>query len=761
MKLCIVYPAQAHSAYLIAAQAFAELAERVAGIKPRLITDEQYRWNGQCSDVAVLIGNDAVNAVTAELYLNGKIDSLGIRYCTDDYCIRSVEADGADYLLLAGGRPRAAIYAVYRYFERFCGCRWFWDGDRIPAGTLPTQGLELVESPRFEYRGLRYFAHRSLHRFQAEHWSPEEWMTEIDWILKKRLNLFMLRIGMDDVFQRAFPDLVPYPANDQPLPGAGAGYNDRTTFWSLEYRGELRKKILQYAFARDLWHPEDCGTMTHWYSRTPIEFLEQKNPALLPQANDAYADATGRVWDIRKREHFADYCKLTEAHVEAYGKPEIFHTIGLGERLYSADRVENQRMKLHVYHKIASYVKEKYPNAPLLIASWDLWAKFSPEEVRELVAELDPSQSILFDYTSDTVRENNFTNWGVLHKFPWIFGIFSGYEPTSEIRGYYELINERMKMAKDDGMCRGLVLWPELSHGDPFALEYLAQNAWSAETPSIAEQVERYCSDRYPAALAGEMTELWQLFMPIVQLAAWSVDDDIRYVTANDLFPMVFRTTTFERDELSLYAEKLSGFTKCRESAVEILRRLSRLPQSDLMMQRDLYDVARTVIGRYVNAAIVRVQYLYLTGAVREELESVMKIAVGLMRALTELLGSHEDYSMLATLEGMKRVSEVNPHFERTLKENASNRYCRGYIYENARYLYLPEMELLFDEVRGALSERRALDKERAKPALEQILARYFATPLAEMERDVCSFAEAVTHAADLIGALELAPSAL
>ena len=37
------------------------------------------------------------------------------------------------------------------------------------------EGVSLAETPRFAYRGTRYFAHRSLHRFQAEMWGPGDW----------------------------------------------------------------------------------------------------------------------------------------------------------------------------------------------------------------------------------------------------------------------------------------------------------------------------------------------------------------------------------------------------------------------------------------------------------------------------------------------------------------------------------------------------------------------------------------------------------
>jgi predicted AAA+ superfamily ATPase len=88
---------------------------------------------------------------------------------------------------------------------------YFWDGDVVPKrGEIDFAGLDVVEKPRFAYRGLRYFAHRGLHRFQAEHWDLDDWKRELDWCLKKRFNLFMLRTGIDDLFQRAFPGEVPH-----------------------------------------------------------------------------------------------------------------------------------------------------------------------------------------------------------------------------------------------------------------------------------------------------------------------------------------------------------------------------------------------------------------------------------------------------------------------------------------------------------------------------------------------------------------------
>lgn len=751
MKITVVRPSEGHSAYKIAAEAFTELCKKVSDLECVTVTDREVTL---ASDLVVLIGSDSVNNLTANLYLEMKTESFKIRYCTDDYCIRTVEADGVRYLIFAGGRGRSTIYAVYRYFELYMGCRWFWDGDRIKQGALKTEGIDLTESPRFDYRGLRYFAHRSLHRFQAEHWGFEDWKIELDWMMKKRLNLFMLRIGMDDIFQKAFPDVVSYPDRDKVLPEAGPGYDDRTLFWSLEYRGELRKKILRYAFERDLMHPEDCGTMTHWYSRTPLEFLEKRKPKFLPQATSTYGEPTGLVWDVRENENLNNYFKLTEAHAREYGNGEIFHTIGLGERNYSADPEKNRRMKLYVYRRITNYIKEHYPNSPLLIASWDLWMRFTPEEVRELMGELDPKQSILLDYTSDTACPNNFTNWNVQNNFPWIFGIFSGYEWESEVRGYYPHTNERLKLAKDDPACKGLILWPELSHGDPLITEYLALNGWEKDTLSIPDFLNKFCSDRYDERVQGEMTALWQEFMPIVTEAAWSMFDSWWNCEMPVRYPI--KQIKFDKEKKAYYKKCIANRPKYRDVAVKILRNVADMQVIDHQHNRDLFDIARTILERYIDAAIWQIEFLFFEGEGEKMLE-LMEHTEALTQTFADLLSIHEDYSLYASLEKLKAVTETNPNFEITLKNNAECGYCRSYIYENAEYLYTPELKCVFDEAKKAFAGGTELDSDAIQLRGAEIRASYMALSLAEMEasKKTHTFSEVCLRASTLINKMQ------
>jgi hypothetical protein len=176
----------------IAADEFASLWRQVTGQELSVTADAD-----DCEDLIVL-GSDAVNAFAFRKIMDKTIRDFAVTTGGDDYDIVSAADNGRKLLFLAGGRPRALLYAVYRFFELRADCRYFWDGDIMPKRqSIDISGLDIHEKPRFEYRGLRYFAHRSLNRFQAEHWDFAEWKQEIDWILKKRMNLFMLRHHLD------------------------------------------------------------------------------------------------------------------------------------------------------------------------------------------------------------------------------------------------------------------------------------------------------------------------------------------------------------------------------------------------------------------------------------------------------------------------------------------------------------------------------------------------------------------------------------
>ncbi|MBQ7821544.1 MAG: hypothetical protein IJ391_04610 [Clostridia bacterium] len=723
----------------------------------------------------IVIGTDAVNDFLAEKMLDGEIKALGIRYGTDDYLIRILKKDERRIVILAGGRVRSTIYAVYDFFETFASCHYFWDGDVIPKLEkleLPDE-YDRVEVPRFFYRGLRYFAHRGLKRYQAEHWSFEDWKREMDWMLKKRLNMFMLRIGMDDIFQRVFPDDAAYPVVEKEA--LRDGFHDRRCFWPLEYRGVLRERIIKYATEHDIMHPEDCGTMTHWYSPTPVDFIEKRKPDFMEEANSYYSEHNNCcVWDIRKKENLDNYLKLTEGFVNEYHPgADLFHTIGLGERHIYDDRAKNHRMKLFTYRKIMQSLRERYPSSKLLVASWDfIGGRWTPEQVRELVGELDPERTVILDYTSDHDDPGDtYVNWGVINKFPWIFGIFHAYENESTMRGPYDRLAERIEKIKDDPMCKGLIIWPELSHSDTLMLEYFCENAWSPCENTVEELAERMSQRRY-GELGGDMNGLWQTALPLIKTLDWGghttraeSDPEFDKYNATEWIrrgiwqKMVWLPDTIfnERRRRRCLAYELPRYIEQMPLCADILRAASLISEKaleDRFARRDIIDIVRMVIENVLDRIVAKVITSVDRGETAEQkyADQYMK----LIKLYADFLEHNRDCSLYETLCELNKTCAVPPEFEYTLKDNFLNGYCKQASFEAVKYLYIAESENAFKCFMMPNEKRKAVSCEKMSAPL---LKKFMDTPLYEMRpsekperalRDIISDMCALVETVDL-----------
>lgn len=510
--------------------------------------------------------------------------------------------------------------------------------------------------------------------------------------------------------------------------------------------------VLAYAFERDLIHSEDCGTMTHWYSRTPVSYLNTVKPDFLPQATPGYRQPTGQVWDIRKPGVLEQYFKLTDAYVQNYGKPELFHTIGLAERMCYTERRDNLNLKLYTYRRIARYLRDKYPDSKLLIASWDFVMYWEPEEVQKLMQMFDPKHTILLDYTSEsTSPENYFKNWNVQHRFPWMFGIFHAYESNSDIRGDYAHITERLKEAVDDEACQGMIFWPELSHSDTLMLEYFTDAAWKPLQKDAHECIYDLCRGRYGKD-ADYMQSLWEAFFPLIRLSQWKYDRKRPTFQMNRDYLQSFLCQPFvllqsehpenaERFDSAIrfYAAEGEAYADSFAPVLTALAGLTDAQLENAFLFRDAMDIARSTVSRRINMGILRLEVIIRDtladvndGA---EIPSLCAAILHLTELFGELLTMHEDYSLNASFERLAKEAPVNPCFETTLKRNASCGYCQSHIAELVPNFYLPELRFYFAQLckDGKMADLRAKQPDYLAKYRE-ITDAFVEKPLAEMQ---------------------------
>ena len=757
-EVTVLTPPVGEKAYQIAGEEFVNLWEEVTGDRPTLRRAEIDQRVPPPGDV-ILIGSDAVNPLVHQLIHDAAIEGLELQYGGDNYRILTVPYEGRNLVIVAGGSGRSTIYAVYDFFRRQAGAEYFWDGDRIPRrDSIELAGLDVLQKPHFNYRGLRYFAHRGLHRFQAEHWDLEDWQHEIDWLLKERFNLFMLRTGIDDLFQRAFPDDVTYPPTDGKDPDAeDRSYNDRTSFWALRYRGELRKQVLQYARDRGLLHPEDTGTITHWYSHTPSSFYKSHPdfPVITDQKS-GYKLSTHAIWDIEAERTWDTYWKLTDTHIREFGGgvPRFFHTIGMAERTFGSSDRDNLQRKLYVYRKTQQELRERYPDVPLLIASWDFigW-KWTNEDVRRLTEEFDPQRTIIHDYTADMADKVTFRDWELLGRFPWIFGIFHSFARNSDIHEDYGILSERVREAAADPKCLGLVLWSEISHNDTFLLEYLAENSWHPQELDVTQAADQYCRSRYPGELGQTMRPIWDDLLKLSQTQHWSIKSPERGI--------LFREPQFRLNgsELAtLTPQRMAAINAAHrrvapelETAPKLLEELARLSDkwyADELWRRDALDMARTIANRALFVSLAQgTQQMEAWRKGEVETAAIQRTAdanLELFDAFIDVLAQSDDFSMEASLRRLERARElggvqpqINPHAEMTLKANSENGYCRSHHYELVSAVNRREAEAYWNwvlkrvggEDRGPWRRPAELSKQA-----KVIADEFYAMPLAEMK---------------------------
>ena len=650
---------------------------------------------------------------------------------TDAYIVKSA----GDGLEIAGKNPRSVLYGTYEFFRQRCGCRWFWDGDVVPkAERIDLSGVDIREKAQFLYRGCQYFAHRGLKRFQAEHWGFEDWKKEIDWALKNRLNLIMLRLGIEDLFQLAFPDVVPYPDPDVTEPvDAKEGYNLRTPFWSLQYRHLLRRAVLDYATDRGLMHPVEFGTLTHWFSRTPRPFLEKIRPEPMPQANDNYAEPSGEVWDVRKKKWFDMYWRLTEASIANYGFSGLMFNPGFDERVVFSNREDNVKLKIDVVDAFNREAARRYPDAKLLMEGWDFYFTWKPEEVARFARASDPSRTLVFDFTADggIVRsgpeiplDNNFSRWGITNSFPYVFGFMLELNAGNDIRGNYAKIRDREKAIRDDPMCKGYVIWPEASHTDIFAWRYFTDNCWRLSDKPTDALLADFCRDRY-GSQASVFESLWKTVLTFGYKAGWS----------RTLAGPIAHAYASKRNDVAYWRDnsKLTGPIPARE----VFARLAELDWTGAFVRRDAMDLARTTADRLAFDgfyAMMRTWFDAKEG--RAAAKDVMVAAdyeVALVESMADLLALHEDFSIAETLDMMNRVEKVrNPQAEHLLFENAACEYCRSHHAEWARGWYAPLMR----EIAGTLVSQAGKGDYTELPAPTDYLSK-----LRAMDHPIRSFA--------------------
>jgi hypothetical protein len=220
------------------------------------------------------------------------------------------------------------------------------------------------------------------------------------------------------------------------------------------------------------------------------------------------------------------------------------------------------------------------------------------------------------------------------------------------------------------------------------------------------------------------------------------------YITANFTHKVENGASIYDH-----FAYKLKAHKSELDSASDVL--LAALPfveTTDKFVSRDVMDICRTMLGRFMNFVLMKIILLADTdnARTRELREKFDK----LLELMGELLAHHEDYSLYASLGKLSEEAPVTENFEETLKRNCSARYCRSYVAEPARFLYPKEAKAVLDWICTEKTARATVDFAKIQAELAE---NFMSTPLEKMQTPP-KFAmnEILTLAAEIMKSIDL-----
>ena len=189
-----------------------------------------------------------------------------------------------------------------------------------------------------------------------------------------------------------------------------------------------------------------------------------------------------------------------------------------------------------------------------------------------------------------------------------------------------------------------------------------------------------------------------------------------------------------ELAELRNLITELRGILASEEKIKDVV--VKELLENEFIA-RDSLDLLRTIAERKLDVEVLSALLAWLDGNCTEFAQREMPCLSG-MELFARILAVSEEFSIYHTHENLKTVTNVNPCFEKTLKNNLINNYCRSSAYEAARYVYLPEMKLLFEKLSKAMPDTIPDFTEEKK----QVFSEFLATPLSEMKPKKEDFSE-------------------
>ena len=634
------------------------------------------------------------------------------------YIIKNISEKEQNILALAATEDYAVPYAVFHLLEKVLHTGFFWDGEYVPKqNTIILKDLDIAEDPRFENR--QYMQGCAL-AYSTRYWDfcgPRRvpiggnWQREIDWMVKKKLNILDAHdLGYDFVWRNVCKqfgvpvgELREWDVIQRSLTKQTYSYAHRVGVRTVgpTFIGEVPD-----AFAKK--YPKTKYLKTQWLDMPPQYFVHPSDPLFVE---------TGAAF-------------LRQYNAE-YGTTHLYNADPYPELNFGESEEEKSATQVAYGWGIVRSIKKADPSWKCLMSGWAFfWDKktWTPNRVKALLDTFPDRMLVVNDIWAE--RNPIYKKYDYFYGKNWGFSVLHAFGGETTLHGDLAGLVRRVNEAIDDPKATRLTNFyinPEIVHHNVLYYDLAAALAWDPRGIELDSFLSDYALRRYGADSADTMTEaLWQLAQSV-------------YAT-NDTTPPMYQLALFGGfgKEIRSRAKYIPYLKKAIEIALTEKDRQKNNP----LYANDMVDFTRQYIGELFNLHIVALWDAFKNNDL-ETFEKEAKAVQFYLDAQEQLLSSHPDY--LLSIEIMRAMSFPQRKEKYTNDVDVRKRlsvltgfnsypklldYARKDMYELIKWYYRKRVEAYMTHLRKNINTPKQIEKDELNKIYRKICERWVDNPI-------------------------------
>jgi hypothetical protein len=605
------------------------------------------------------------------------------------------------------------LYGVYDFLENVCGCGFFVDGEQVPeAMCFDPEDAAAEKTPAFRDRFWNSdYGHWSLKKQQSHFWTLDEWKRQIDWMVKRKLNMFNFPLSGSANYAGLIPQqkLLGGGKKEEKAKYQPAGYPNGWGY-ADEYQHELNKRIITYARSLGIRIVYALS-----YAVVPTEFKEVHPD--FDYISDGYGNVVLDPRNTRVKSLFLDYFS---ALIEEYGTDHLYHCSAFGETEVLDDPEESFRIKMRITEDVISLLHELDPDMRYVYDSWD-YACFpdSSWKKENIIQHLDslPEGSYIYETAFDMWNEF-YKKTDYYRGHEWALGFLNSFSRNDEPHGDLGVLHRKVKKALDDprsDKLKGIFLVPELTNVNILYWHFAAELAYEGIACTPERFTEEFVRKRY-----GGQKEWGEALALFIQAAHTDYDaaayEEVVGAGGGRLPAVAYSSGWYNKYYYQvkrlLPADKTGNKTGMRNQYLEKAERMQAMlaivinldaANFSRIEENDLVTSMRFFCGMISNTALFNMYFACKAGN-GDDFEASASMAVDAVESVYRILSHREEYSLEKMIREVLSVPGTNPYAAEMIKATSVNiDYNANEVYEQIAFYYLPRLYRYIDWLRNKM----------------------------------------------------------